>query len=180
MTQQTAKIRIKIGTMEVDYEGDSSFLDGGIEKLLETMAGMAHNNFVENQVAAPPAPALQVDASNNEANNWNLEQPPLVGSPSFSTSMLASHADAETSADLILCAMAFLELNAKQNPNSSKEIFAEMKNVSTVYNSMMSTNNTKNLRSLAKSKKINEVSSGKFSLGKEERQKFEAIIAEFD
>ena len=94
--------------------------------------------------------------------------------------MLASHADAETSADLILCAMAFLELNAKQNPNSSKEILAEMKNVSTVYNSMMSTNNTKNLRSLAKSKKINEVSSGKFSLGKEERQKFEAIIAEFD
>lgn len=34
---QVAKIKLKVGSMELEYEGDPAFLTGGIEALLETM-----------------------------------------------------------------------------------------------------------------------------------------------
>jgi hypothetical protein len=37
----SAKIRIKVGSMELEYDGDPSFLTGGLEALLTTMGDLA-------------------------------------------------------------------------------------------------------------------------------------------
>ena len=36
----SAKIRIKVGSMELEYDGDPSFLTGGLEALLTTMGDL--------------------------------------------------------------------------------------------------------------------------------------------
>ena len=48
----SAKIRIRVGTMELEYEGDPSFLTGGIEALLVTMGDLAGKVPIE-QVETP-------------------------------------------------------------------------------------------------------------------------------
>lgn len=53
-TSHVAKIKLKVGSMELEYEGEPAFLTGGIEALLETMGGLASKVPVET-----PPPSLQ-------------------------------------------------------------------------------------------------------------------------
>ncbi|MFG6532153.1 MULTISPECIES: hypothetical protein [unclassified Sulfitobacter] len=46
-TSHVAKIKLKVGSMELEYEGEPAFLTGGIEALLETMGGLASKVPVE-------------------------------------------------------------------------------------------------------------------------------------
>ena len=172
MTQPLAKIRIKIGTMELDYEGDPEFLNGGIETLLETMGNLA---------GTVPSATVQVPDQNNhlaadsESTSTTPNGAPLTG---FTTSTLAAHTSAKTGPELALCAMAFLQLSKGQSNNSRADILGEMKNADGYYNSNMAGNNAANLKNLAKSKKINETLKGKYSLSIAEMKRFEAVIAE--
>lgn len=54
---QVAKIKLKVGSMELEYEGDRDFLTGGIETLLETMGGLASK--VPAETTPPQAAALE-------------------------------------------------------------------------------------------------------------------------
>ena len=161
MTNSTSKIRIKIGTMELDYEGDPSFLNGGIEKLLETMGGLAEK--APNNEPTRPVPGAQVDARTPV-----LAQKSALNGINFTTSTLVNYTDAKTGPDLALCAMAYLQISKGEASCSSSMILAEMKTATGYYKSTMSGNNASNLKALAKNKKINEVFSGKYALSSSE------------
>ena len=55
---QVAKIKLKVGSMELEYEGDPSFLTGGIEALLVTMGGLVGK--VPDDPPPAPEPTAQV------------------------------------------------------------------------------------------------------------------------
>lgn len=169
MTQAPSKIRIKIGTMELEYEGDSDFLDGGIEKLLETMGSLASKVPTESI----QAPERVIVAPTDHTSDTGAS--PL----SFTTSTLAAYTDAKSAPELALCAMFYLEKVKRQNANTRADILAEMKTATAYYKSTMSSNNSSNLKSLAKSKRINEVSSGKYALSRTEFNRFDGTIAQF-
>lgn len=44
----SAKIRLKVGSIELDYEGDPAFLKDGLESLLLTMTDLAKVAPVED------------------------------------------------------------------------------------------------------------------------------------
>ena len=179
MTESTSKIRIKIGTMEIDYEGDPSFLDGGIEKLLETMGELAQK--APSAVEAPiPSHAQALSTPTPAEAGSVVAGIPAPARADFTTSMIASHSGASGAVDLALCAMAYLELKLGTKPNDRSAILAEMKTVPSVYNAQMSKNNADNLKRLAKNKRINDMGSNKYSLAKDEITRFEGIIAQFD
>lgn len=170
MTEAASKIRIKIGTMELEYEGDSAFLEGGIETLLETMGELARK-VPPQEIEREPAVITSI------APKPETELPPTSSNVSFTTSTLAAYTDAKTGPDLALCAMATLQLSKGETACTSAMILAEMKTATGYWKSTMSGNNAASLKGMARSKKINEVANGKYALSSGELKRFEAAVA---
>lgn len=166
--ESAAKIRVKVGSMEIEYEGDPAFLDGGIETLLVTMGDLAARvpEEIEPQVAEKSAAANGSDTPSNG------------GAFNFSTNTIAAHIDAKTGPELVICAMAQLELVQGKASSSRAEILSEMKNATTYYNENMRKNMSNQLSSLTKNKRINQIASDSYSLSAAERKKAEAKVAE--
>lgn len=163
-----AKIKLKVGSMELEYEGDPEFLTGGMEALLETMGGLA------SKVQDEPLPASDVASI---APNGNGAQS-TIGAYTFSTNTIAAHLDAKTAPELVICAMAQLELVQGKSSSSRAEILAEMKNAKTYFTENMRKNMSNTLSSLTKAKRINQNASDSYALSASEKNKVEAKVAE--
>lgn len=164
----TAKIRVKVGSMEIEYEGDPAFLDGGIETLLVAMGELATR--VPNE-SDPKVAQQSVDANGDNAT-------PLSGEFNFSTNTIAAHLDAKTGPELAICAIAHLELVKGNGSSIRSEILGEMKNATTYYSTSMSSNMTKNLANLTKAKRINQTAKDTYSLSASERKQIEVKVAD--
>lgn len=170
-TAPTAKIKLKVGSMELEYEGDPSFLTGGIEALLVTMGGLVGK--VPDD-APPPEPAVQVPPANGSGSGA-----PAGGGPfTFSTNTIAAHLDAKTGPELVICAMAQLELVQGKASSTRHEVIAEMKNATTYFKQTMVNNLTSSLSGLVKAKRINQIAKDTYALSATERKQVEAKVAE--
>lgn len=164
----TAKIRVKVGSMEIEYEGDPAFLDGGIETLLVTMGDLAGRIPEEVEPTNPPQTTnLAGDKTPAVSNDFN-----------FSTNTIAAHIDAKTGPELVICALAQLELMQGKASSSRAEILAEMKSATTYYGANMGKNIGQSLSNLTKSKRINQGASDSYSLSASEKKKVEGKVAE--
>ena len=164
----SAKIRIKVGTMELEYEGDPAFLTGGIEALLVTMGGLAANVPAE---VLPMPPKQTVNGSIEPAQVHN-------GSPAFTTNTIAAHLDAKSGPELVICAMARLEIAQGKATSSRSEILAEMKSATTYFKETMTSNLSSSLAGLTKTKRINQQAKDIYSLSSTEKKAVEAKVAE--
>jgi hypothetical protein len=161
-----AKIRIKVGAMEVEYEGNPSFLKDGLESLLTKMA--------ELSTQMPPEPITGSDTSNEHASSA-----PSNG-VDFSTSTIAAHLDAKSGTELAVCAIAKLQIMDKKASVTRTDILEEMKKATAYYNKNMSSNLSTSLKTLTTNKRINHGASETYSLSANERKSIEAKIAEID
>ncbi|MFZ1679835.1 MAG: hypothetical protein WAT70_02350 [Rhizobiaceae bacterium] len=168
----SAKIRIKVGSMELEYEGDHSFLTGGIEVLLETMGGLAAK--VPEKIPQVIEAADQLPLVSGTSNNAAV----VGGRYSFSTNTIAAHLEAKTAQELVICAMAQLELVQGKASSGRVAILTEMKNATTYYNENMRKNMTNALTRLTKSKRINQIATDSYALSANEKKKVEAKVAE--
>lgn len=162
-----AKIRVKVGSMEIEYEGDPAFLNGGIETLLVTMGDLAAR-VPEDIAPAVPATVAVKAGSALSANDG----------PNFSTNTIAAHIDAKTGPELVICAMGQLELVQGKSSSSRTEILAEMKSATTYFKETMRGNLSGSLNTLTKSKRINQISKDTYSLSASERKQVEAKVAQ--
>lgn len=166
-----AKIRVKVGAMELEYEGDPAFLKDGLEELLTTMAGLAGNTAQSSPDDVPATSATSDSHSGGEVAK-------APGSISASTNTIAAHLGGGSGPELIICAVAQLELVQGKAGVSRSEILAEMKGATNYYNGDMSKNLTSNLASLTKAKRLNHLSGDRYSLTAPERQKVEEKVAD--
>lgn len=164
----SAKIRIKVGSMELEYEGDPSFLTGGIEALLTTMgdlSGRVPHAADENDEAV---------VFQGARVNGTVTLPTQV-----STNTLAAHLEAKTCTELVVCALAQLELLQGKPPATRNEIAEEMKSATSYYNSNMRGGNlTQAFKTLVKNKCVNQLPGDKYALTANERKRIEAKVAE--
>lgn len=170
MSNLEAKIRIKIGSIEVDYEGDPSFLKDGLNELIQSVSDI-HSSLPQS---SPSVPEAVVREPANPASSSIVPQPSL----GLSTKSIAARMDAKSGPELAICAMAHLELVKGLDSYERKNILDEMKTATGYYNSNMSGNNAANIASLVKNKRVTEVGTGRFCLSATERKKVEAAIAE--
>lgn len=154
--------------MEIEYEGDPAFLDGGIEKLLVTMGELAARTPQEIE----PKDALPSIIVAGE------KTPAVSDGFNFSTNTIAAHIDAKNGPELVVCALAQLELMQGKASSSRAEILAEMKSATTYYNANMGKNIGQSLSNLTKSKRINQGASDSYSLSASEKKKVEGKVAE--
>lgn len=153
-----------MGSMELEYEGDPSFLTEGIEALLVTMSDLSAR-------VPPETPPL---VSNNAPTSASTS----AGAYNFSTNTIAAHLDAKTGPELLICAMAQLELVQGKASASRTEILGEMKSATSYYNEGFRKNMTNSLQSLTKSKRINQIATDSYALSSAEKKKVEAKVAE--
>lgn len=162
----SVRIRIKVGSLELEYEGDPSFLTDELKALLVTMDGLS-NHAPEN---IEPAIAKGADSPIT----------PSQGSINVSTNTIAAHLDAKTGPELIICAMAQLELMLGKSQSNRTEILTEMKNATSYYSGNYRSNMTKNLARLVKTKRINQVATDTYALSSTEKNVVEAKVAAID
>lgn len=160
--------------MELEYEGDPSFLTGGIEALLITMGSLADQAPEE---ALPPVPVAPVPPASGDGNGGAVPAGG-GGALTYSTNTIAAHLDAKTGPELVISALAQLELVQGKSSSNRTEILAEMKGATTYYNQNMRSNMTKILAGLTSGKRINQVGKDMYALSATERRQVGAKVAE--
>ena len=161
-----AKIRIKVGSMEVEYEGEPSFLKDGLESLLAKMAELS------TQVPLEPE-------TGSDASNGPIPTTPTISQNgySFSTSTIAAEYGAKSGTELVVCALAKLQLVDKKTRVQRAELLAEMKKATEYYNKNMGSNLSASLRTLTTQRRVHKGDGGAYSLSGDERKSIEAKIA---
>lgn len=124
----------------------------------------------------PPAPSSNAPPANSKGNEGAY---PVGGKRfTFSTNTIAAHLDAKSGPELVICAMAELELVQGRPSSSRTDILAEMKSATTYYKATMSSNLSGSLSRLVKDKRINQIAADTYALSANERKQLEAKVAD--
>ena len=86
--------------------------------------------------------------------------------------------DAKTGPELVICALARLQLQLGKSAPNRTEILAEMKSATSYFKENMTGNLSSSLSSLVKTKRINQIAKDTYALSASERKKVEATVAE--
>jgi hypothetical protein len=154
----TSKIRIKLGTLEVDYEGPEEFLKQDLPSFLK--------NLAELQPILAPSPKSKApgngeggDGSGSESNGSGGEE-----TSDLSVESIAAKLGANSGPDLILAAAACLTFSKKQKNYSRKDLLTEMKLATGYYKSSYSKNLSAYLKTLLADSKLNQGADSKYAL----------------
>lgn len=164
----TAKVRIKAGPVEFEYEGETELGVADIKDLfshIETLfkvpvlaeGGEAHSNTTHET----PAPS-------NSGRN-------AVG-PKLHVNSVAQKLKAKSGPEVAVAAAATLQICEGKDTFSRTELLETMKKATMHYRTSMSGNLTKILGTLVGSK-FNQISDGVYSLNSEEYQNLVAGLA---
>ena len=156
-----SKIRIKIGPIEVEYEGPETFLKKELPDLLKTITelSMSTGDTMDN-----------LD-DKGEAEKTKLEKLKL------STASIAAKLSCSSGPELILAAAAHLTLVRKLKFFSRKQLLDEMKTATSYYKTTYCGHLSRSLKTLLKGK-LNEPSSGQFSLSANACDELEVRLAQ--
>ena len=128
----TTRIRIKVGDVELDYEGEANFEEAetGLLKLVEKLQALSAN--LPRQLAAKPNPA--------DGGKPAVQQ--------LTTRNIAVKLDAKTGPDLARAAIAQLWFVQQNHKMKRGEIHDQMKTADGVYKPNMAGNLTKTINGL--------------------------------
>ncbi len=166
MTEDKARVRLKIGQLEVEYEGASSFLQADLLNLMEKIVG-----FYDEHKAAIPADSPPDNGAGTGGGG------PLDGFD-HSTNTIAAYLNASTGPELIIAAAAHLSMVMKNGTFNRKDISDEMKSATTYYKDSMLGNLTASLNSLVKAKRLNQSAKDTYALSANETKTLEAKLAQ--
>lgn len=161
----TSRVRIRLGQLEVEYEGDEQFLKDELPTLVDSISRL----YREAHEVIPQEDA-PVQAS--------------VGSPVFSsptevgtTNNITAKLSVDSGPDLILAAATRLTLGAGQASFSRQSLLEEMKTATRYFNKNYTNNLSKYLAGLVKFGKLKEVAKDTYALSAAALQEIEAQIA---
>lgn len=151
------KIRIKLGDVEIEYEGSEDYVREGFMDLVAEVV----DTFSEID-----PPSLSNDQQSEQSTVQNGEGNPEAGSAGFdmSTSTIASKIGGSTGADLVLAAAAHLSLARSKGSFSRNEIREEMKGATAYYTKSIGSNLGQSLTSLVKKGTLNQRSDNTYAL----------------
>ncbi len=166
MDGESAKIRIKIGAIEIEYEGKASFLQDELLNLVQNLVGF----YAEHKAAIPlDAPSEEAEKSGSGVASAQLE---------YSTNTIAGHLGAASGSELAVAAAARLTFVKKQDKFTRKDIDAEMKSATTCYSKNMSSNLSSSLNTLVKGKRLNQIEKDVYALSANEKATLEVKLAQ--
>lgn len=153
-----ARIKIVLGTLQLEYEGEQDFIESRLIGLAEKIL------------------ALRVPPATHDASTVQ-EQRPQSPAKEVSTNTIAQLISAKTGSDLALAAIARINLIKKNSTASRSDILDEMKEATTYFKESYGSNLTSYLDTLVRGKKINLVSRSNYALSAAERSRLESALA---
>jgi hypothetical protein len=160
----TSKIRIKMGPIEVEYEGSEAFLKEELPELLKAVSEL-HKTGARNCLEIPHA-----------AEAEPVQSRPVDGQRlQMTTANIATRLSTKTGTDLIIAACAKLSLVDNKDKYTRTEILTEMKNASSYYKKTFAKNMTPYLKTLTGSK-LNEITSDTYALRAETLRDLQAKL----
>lgn len=165
-TLATSKIKIRIGDVEVDYEGAHGYISDALPKLLETI--------VELRQRVASLADGDGDDGNADGTSRDADKDKDIRG---TVTAIAAKLNVEEAADLVIAAMAKLTFVDKQQSSDRKVILAAMQSATGYYKPAMSSNLTKTFKGLLAANRITEPASGQFALMALERKKLEGKLA---
>jgi hypothetical protein len=160
----SSKIRIKMGDIEIEYEGSEEFLRAELPELLSAVSELYHKTSSDE-----PAPEGKGSEGGDDHNGA-----PHVGT----TATIAARLQCESGPDLALAAAGRIVLGLKREAFTRQELHAEMKSARSFYSKNMGSNLSSILNGLVKAGKFNEVSSGNYTLAQADRTRIESLLGD--
>ena len=171
MNDNNAKIKLRIGQLEVEYEGHDSFLKEDIFHLMERAIEF-HAKHSQTVPTHPPQDNTLYDDGDDDSANSVGHSRKLE----LSVSTIATHLGAKTGPDLAFAAAAYLAMVQEKERFSRKDIHDAMRTDSGVYKRSMAKNLTPALQSLIKSGKVNEVAKESYALSAAGKERVESSL----
>ncbi|MCF6097991.1 hypothetical protein [Mesorhizobium muleiense] len=164
----SAKVRIKAGLVEFEYEGETELSISDIKDLF---------SHIETLFTVPIlASGGAIVAEDGTGNEGSEVPPPTKGANKLHVNSVAAKLNAKTATDVAMAAAAYLQLMAEKDTFSRQELLATMKGATKFYNANMAGNLTKTLKVLVGTK-FNQVGTDQYSLTSPEHEKLEAAFA---
>ena len=154
-----SKIRIKLGPIEVEFEGSEQFLKNELPDLIKTVSEL---HKASNIYAETPTDDTTTDESGKGIQ--------------LSTGSIAAKLTCKTGPELAVAAAAHLTLVKKTKVFSRKVLLGEMKTASSYYKSSYGNNFSNILSALLKSK-FNEPSTGNYALTAKAKEEVRSRLA---
>ncbi len=161
-----SKLRIRIGEVEIDYEGTEEFLKQELPQLLKTA--------MELHKAAGATPANEADGKSNPADETGGAKNGL----SFTTGGIAAKIEAKSGSDLLLAAAGHLVLMNKTEPFSRAQLLTEMKDAKAYYKKSYSGNLSGYLKTALRDGSLAETATDSFTLTARARKDLEKKLAD--
>jgi hypothetical protein len=158
----TSKIRIKWGSMEVEYEGSETFLKDEVPGLLGKLAELDGG-----QPADTAAGGSAVNPRKAKTGSGQLQA---------TTANIAAKLSVGSGPELIIAAAARLTFVLGQDTFSRQQLIDEMKTAAAYHKASYVSNLSKSLASLVKDHKLNEPTQGNFALTATTRATVEPLL----
>ena len=159
----TSKIRIKLGAIEVEYEGSEQFLKEELPQLLTAVP-----ELYAKSAALKEAPAGTLPNTTQQADAGILQG---------TTGTIAAKLVVKQGPDLIIAAAARMTFVLEKSAFSRQEIIDEMKTASAYYKKSYLGNLTPYINTLMKDGKLLEPSTGTYSLSATAQADLKARLA---
>lgn len=163
----SAKVRIKVGPLEFEYEGETEFSMSHFKELfshIEVLLTMPSSGWCNKEQGGEESDA-SISTSEDKTSTTKLH---ING--------IAQKLDVKSGPDLAVAAAAYLQLNVGKESFSRQELLSTMKMAKKYYKSSMSGNLTKSLNTLVGSK-LNEVGAEQYSLTADTHDDLEKLLA---
>lgn len=155
-----ANIKITIGALALEYDGDQDFIENGLTKLL--------NDVVEKAGNVAPSPIhTEMAGSANP-------------STSLSTNTIAQIIGVKTGSDLALAAVARMNIIQNKPSSTRQEILDEMREATSYFKDTFVSNLSAYLETLVKNRRVNLVARQTYALTAAERARLQGLLSASD
>ena len=153
-----SRIKVAIGDVQIEYEGDQDFIETKITTLAEELIALRERLPVQDREVVTSSNFSQIQSE-------------------LSTNTIAQIFGAKTGTDLVLAAVARINIIRCQPVASRQEILEEMREASTYFKETFASNLTAYLSTLVRTKRINLVSKSNYALAAGERNRIAQMLA---
>jgi len=160
------KIRIKLGSIEIEFEGDQGYLKNDlpnlIDKIIELKSRIPKEELIDEELNSNP------EVYSEEGKSGAI--------PQMSANNICAKLSAKSASEITIAACAHLSLVQNKSSFKRTEILREMKNASNYFNTNCSKNLTQSLKSLVGAGKLIERSTDTYALSANENESLKTRI----
>lgn len=157
----SSKLRIRIGEVEIEYEGTEEFLKKELPELLKTAMEL-------HKVA---------DANDPDAGHKGAGGAGKTKVAALATSSIAAKLKVNSGPQLALAAAAHLSLVSKAEPFTREQLLADMRSATAYFKKTYTGNLTKIINRLVKDDRIAETATNLFALTAASKTELETTLA---